>query len=252
MPAPSGNITAPIAVDIDANRKRTATVCASRWMPLPTMYAAGNRRPNSATVRSRHTAGAPSGRFLLVCLLAAVCREPARDGLPRERRPAVLAARAGGAAALARDGEGARPAGMDLRRRVRVATQRTALQRSAPCCNAVQQTRADRRRAGACALQFVADAVARAQPSVRVAALTHLLGTAWPARFKDARSRRKLEKELCAKMDEIFATKTLKEHPHERTRACTHARTHADTHARTCACARHRIRRRWCSLRTCA
>ena len=32
-------------------------------------------------------------------------------------------------------------------------------------------------------------------------------------------------------MDEIFATKTLQEHPHERTRACTHARTHADTHA---------------------
>jgi hypothetical protein len=107
------------------------------------------------------------------------------------------------------------------------------LQRSAPCCNAVQQTRADRRRAGACALQFVADAVARAQPSVRVAALTHLLGTAWPARFKDARSRRKLEKELCAKMDEIFATKTLKEHPHERTRADTHAHAHARAHALT-------------------
>lgn len=114
------------------------------------------------------------------------------------------------------------------------------LQRSALRCNAAhrvatQCNRPERIVDGRvlCALQFVADAVARAQPSVRVAALTHLLGTAWPARFKDARSRRKLEKELCAKMDEIFATKTLKEHPHERTRADTHAHAHARAHALT-------------------
>ena len=100
------------------------------------MYAAGNRRPNSATVRSRHTAGAPDGEAvfcLFVCSLrcagnplATVYR--ASDGrqfwlLGQEaQRHWPATAKALGRPEWISDGECVF---------VVVATQRTALQRSA-------------------------------------------------------------------------------------------------------------------------
>jgi hypothetical protein len=119
----------------------------------------------------------------------------------------------------------------------------------------VQQTRADRRRAGACTLQLVADAVATKSTAcacacVRQYTLTHLPGTATVAcrvgsktHGRGANSRRNSAPKWTG-----FSPQRLSRNTHTNARA--HARTHADTHthSRTCACARHRIRRRWCSL----